>query len=378
MIETPDSQVPETPKRRLSMWLILPAIYTVPAVFSAVLIHSRYLQLGRESVLWRWLLDFSLGWYIWAALTPLVVWLGRKLRIERTAWVWSLSLHFFIALILAIFQISLAVVFSILVYAEPLTWEYIIGQIVPTIFSRLLTQILVYFVILGISYAIEYQRQSSERAVRATRLEGELSKARLDALQQQLQPHFLFNTLNSISVLMQKGEITVANSVLNDLSDLLRQVLRKENVQVVTLAEELEFVRRYAAIEQVRYGDRLQVEFDVPNDLLTIAVPSFILQLLVENAIRHGVTKKADSGKVGVHARCVDSRLRLTVIDDGVGIDSAAFSEGVGISNARSRLQYLYGESHKFEIRNNENTGVAAMLEIPVESKLHTKQSHLG
>ncbi len=373
MIESTNVQPDQSRKSRFTTLLIILVIFTIPAVISALLIHSRYLQLGRETVLWKWLVDFALGWYIWAALTPMVIWLGHKIRIERTAWAKSLSLHFLIALVLSIFQISLAVIFSILVYSEPMTVDYIISQLVPTVFGRLLSQMIVYFVILGISYAIEYQKQSSERAVRATRLEGELSKARLDALQQQLQPHFLFNTLNSISVLMQKGEITVANSVLNDLSDLLRQVLRKENIQLVTLAEELEFVRRYAAIEQVRYGDRLRVQFDVPDTLLNTVVPSFILQLLVENAIRHGVAKKADAGKVDVKARIVDSRLRLTVVDDGVGIESSAFNEGVGISNARSRLQYLYGEAHTFQIRNNETAGVTALLEIPVTEEGRSK-----
>lgn len=344
------------------------AVFTVPAVLSAVLIHSRYLQLGRESVLWQWLLDYTLGWYVWAALTPLIVWLGRRIRIERSDWAKPLALHFALALVLSLFQISLAVFFSILVYSEPITWEYVTGQIVPTIFARLLSQMTVYFVIVGISYAIDYQRQSGERALRATRLEGELSKARLDALKQQLQPHFLFNTLNSISVLMQKGEITLANRVLNDLSDLLRQVLHQEEIQLVTLGEELEFVRRYAAIEQVRYGDRLHVSFAVPEELLQQPVPTFILQLLVENAIRHGVAKKANAGQVRVTASQSGSRLRLSVVDDGVGLEGGSFNEGVGISNARDRLKHLYGDNHSFSISNNEGSGVTALLELPMQS----------
>ncbi len=362
---TSTSQVKQ--KLRVSTWLILLAVFTLPAILSALLMHTRMLQLQRETVLWKWLLDFSLGWYIWAALTPLIVWLGRKFLIERANWFKPALLHFSFGLILSVFQISLAVFFSILVYAEPMNWTYISGQIVPTIFGRLLSQLTVYFVILGVSYAIEYQRQSSERAVRESKLESELTTARLDALKQQLQPHFLFNTLNSISVLMQKGEITLANKVLNDLSDLLRQVLRKENTQLVTLEEELEFVRRYVAIEQVRYGERLEVTFEVPGEFLSTPMPSFVLQLLVENAIRHGVAKKADSGRVRVTARRIANVLQLQVIDDGVGIDGKAFTEGVGISNARSRLLHLYGENHRFEIRNNDEAGVTALIEIPIE-----------
>lgn len=365
------SASPVKNKLRPTSWLILLAVFTLPAILSALLMHTRMLQLQRETVLWKWLLDFSLGWYIWAALTPLIVWLGRKYLIERSNWLKPAILHFSFGLVLSIFQISLAVFFSILVYAEPLNCTYISGQIVPTVFGRLLSQLTVYFVILGVSYAIDYQRQSSERAVRASKLESELTTARLDALKQQLQPHFLFNTLNSISVLMQKGEITLANKVLNDLSDLLRQVLRKENMQLVTLEEELEFVRRYVAIEQVRYGERLEVTFEVPGEFLPAPVPSFVLQLLVENAIRHGVAKKANSGRVQVTAKRLTNVLQLQVIDDGVGIDGKAFIEGVGISNARSRLRHLYGDNHRFDIRNNDKAGVTALIEIPMEIKVN-------
>jgi len=358
-------------KSRLTFtsWLILFAIFTVPAFIAAVLMHTRMLQLERETVLWKWLLDFSLGWYIWAALTPFVVWLGRKFPIERVHWIKPVALHSLFAMLLSVFQISLAVVFSILVYAEPMNWTYVSGQIVPTVFGRLLSQLTVYFVILGVSYAIDYQRQSNERALRESKLESELTAARLDALKQQLQPHFLFNTLNSISVLMQKGEISLANKVLGDLSDLLRQVLRKENTQLVTLEEELEFVRRYVAIEQVRYGERLQVTFGIPEDVLSSHVPSFVLQLLVENAIRHGVAKKADSGKVRITALRVGDRLQLQVVDDGVGIDGDQISEGVGISNARSRLQHLFGDNQRIEIHNNGNAGVTALIELPISDR---------
>lgn len=363
------STLPINKRFRPTTWLILLAIFTLPAILSALLMHTRMLQLQRETILWKWLLDFSLGWYIWAALTPLIVWLGRKFLIERANWLKPAIIHFSCGLFFSIFQISLAVFFSILVYAEPMNWTYVSGQIVPTVFGRLLSQLTVYFVILGVSYAIDYQRQSNERALRESKLESELTAARLDALKQQLQPHFLFNTLNSISVLMQKGEISLANKVLGDLSDLLRQVLRKENTQLVTLEEELEFVRRYVAIEQVRYGERLQVTFEIPEDVLSSHVPSFVLQLLVENAIRHGVAKKADSGKVRITALRVGDRLQLQVVDDGVGIDGDQISEGVGISNARSRLQHLFGDNQRIEIHNNGNAGVTALIELPISDR---------
>lgn len=361
---------------RLPAWVIVLAIFTVPAVLSAVLFHTRYLHLGRETVLWKWILDFQLAWYIWAALTPLIIKLARRYRIDQRDWLLPATIHLTIGSILSVIQIFLGVVISIIIYQEPLNWEYVQGQVIPTVIGRFASQLTVYFLIVGVGYALDYQKQSRERALRATSLENELSKARLDALKQQLQPHFLFNTLNSISVLMQKGEITLANKVLNDLSSLLRQVLRKENLQHVSLEEELEFVRRYAEIEQVRYGDRLRVDFDIPSELLNISVPTFILQLLVENAIRHGVAKKADSGKVRITARRIGERLNLTVIDDGVGIDASSFSEGIGISNARDRLQHLYGSAHHFDISNNAGAGVTASVELPIEMAPQIADTH--
>ena len=126
----------------------------------------------------------------------------------------------------------------------------------------------------------------------------------------------------------------------------------------------------------MRYGDRLRVDFDIPSELLNISVPTFILQLLVENAIRHGVAKKADSGKVRITARRIGERLNLTVIDDGVGIDANSFSEGIGISNARDRLQHLYGSAHHFDISNNAGAGVTASVELPIEMAPQIADTH--
>lgn len=341
-------------------------VFTIPALLSAVLYHTRYLQLGRETVLWKWLLDFQLAWYIWAALTPVIFWLGRRIRLDARAWLLPGLAHLLIGSLFAVMQICLGVFISILVYQEPVTWEYYLGQAVPTLFGRFPAQLLVYALILGVFYAIDYQRQSRRRALQAARFEAELGRARLEALQQQLQPHFLFNTLNSISVLMQKGDTLAANQVLNHLSDLLREVLAQDNTQLVPLADELTFVRKYVAIEQVRYGERLRIEFNVAADTLTVPVPNFIVQLLVENAIRHGVARKADAGRVTIAAAAAGNRLKINVSDDGNGIEAAAFKEGVGISNARRRLQYLYGDDHSFEIANQPSGGVIAQLSIPI------------
>ncbi len=345
---------------------MVPAIFTVPAVISAVLYHSRYLQLGRETVLWKWLLDFQLAWYIWAALTPLIIWLGRRVRLDQRRWLVPALGHLVFGSTCALLQISLGVFISIQIYQEPGNWEYYYGQVVPTLIGRFPAQLVVYFLILGAGYALEFQRRSRAESLRAAQLETELSRARLDTLQQQLQPHFLFNTLNSISVLMQKGQVEDANRVLNYLSDLLRSVLRKENAAMVPLAEELEFVSRYVAIEQVRYGDRLSVKFDIRQDTSELLIPTFMLQLLVENAIRHGVARKSDAGRVTVKAERDGEWLRLKVMDDGAGLAATDLREGVGITNARQRLKHHFGDEFRFDISNADSGGVTAVLAIPI------------
>ncbi len=357
---------PARPSSRWN-WLIIIAIFTVPAVFSAVLTHTRLTQLGRETVFWKWLLDYSLAWYIWAALTPVVLWLGRRFRFEKGRILTAVAAHLPVAVALSVFQIALAVFFSIVVYAEPLNWDYFAGQVTPTIFGRLPSQTTVYFVILGVGYALEYQRRFSERALAAAQLASQLNQARLEVLQQQLQPHFLFNTLNSISVLIQKGENAAATAMLGYLSDLLRSSLGKDRPQLVSLADELEFVYRYVEIERVRYGDRLRVEFDIAEALKGQMIPGFALQILVENAIRHGVASKALAGRVRVFGEIADTRLRLCVSDDGAGLGDAP-REGIGLANIRTRLQHLYGVDQLFRVENSPSGGVTATIEIPLDA----------
>jgi LytS/YehU family sensor histidine kinase len=229
-------------------------------------------------------------------------------------------------------------------------------------------EILIYGCIVGGSIAIDYQKQLRDRELHASRLEAQVTRARLENLQQQLQPHFLFNTLNSISVLVQKGDQKAATRMLSNLSDLLRYVLSRDQTREVALTDELEFVRRYVEIEQTRHGERLQVEIHVDPDTLRARVPGFILQLLVENAIRHGVSKKAGPGKVDVRVARENGHLSMVVADNGVGLPlegATRIREGVGISNARRRLELLYGDGFVFDLRNGESGGAVARMEIP-------------
>ncbi|MGQ0648796.1 MAG: sensor histidine kinase [Gemmatimonadaceae bacterium] len=218
------------------------------------------------------------------------------------------------------------------------------------------------------TYATWWQEKLAARYAEAAghgaRLQSRLSRTELQALKLQLQPHFLFNTLNAITALVHR-DATRAERMVSGLSELLRVSLGSAGDQEVTLARELEVLQHYVDIQQVRFEDRLTVAVDAPNDILRALVPNLILQPLVENAIRHGLSGRAASGHIDVVARRVTSRLILTVEDDGKGeSDPSQRKEGVGLGNSRARLRQLYGADHRFEAAGT-GRGFRVVVELP-------------
>jgi len=364
-------------QRRGWRWVLLFGFWTLPGLIFASLIHARMLQVGEESHFWQWIGSQQSGWYMWALLTPVIWWLGRRFRLDRAHWVRNLAVHFMAMLVLGASEIMVQILGSMLSHGETLTWtSYGLGIWRGFIWDGPWS-ILIYWAILGISYAFDYRSSLREKELLATRLEAEISRAKLDALQRQLQPHFLFNTLNSISVLVQKGANESANRMLGDLSELLRYVLSRDNGLQVPLADELEFVRRYSDIERTRFGDRLEVTVDAAPDTLGCQVPGFVLQSLVENAIRHGTSKQAKNGVVTISAARRDGRLYLEVADNGPGLgDAQDNGDGIGIRNTRQRLAHLYGPDQALELSNRPGGGTVARLEIPVISQPVSPAAH--
>jgi LytS/YehU family sensor histidine kinase len=212
-----------------------------------------------------------------------------------------------------------------------------------------------------------YQDLQAERE-RKLKAEASAQRERLRALRYQLNPHFLFNSLNAISTLVVEGQNRVATAMIARLSEFLRLSLEGSDHAEIPLAEELEFIRRYLEIEQMRFGDRLHVRIDVPAELLSALVPNLILQPLVENAIRHAITHRQTAGTVEIKARRVGNELRLRVSDCGPdmpGNGNAASRNGVGLTNTRKRLEELYGAQHGFELRQQDGGGLAVTLQIP-------------
>ena len=252
--------------------------------------------------------------------------------------------------------------------------------------------ILTYWAVLGVQWGILYYRWYQERTqqaldleLRASELRTQLVSAQLSAMKLQLQPHFLFNTLNAIMVLVRQQNGRAAEEMLSHLSDLLRCVLEDVEAQEVPLRRELHYLKLYLSIEQVRFADRLRVEISADAAVQDAAVPQFALQPIVENAIRHGIGASGSAGKVAISARRVEDTLEIRVEDDGPGLaresDSTLKSDsnekGIGLTNTRARLEQLYGSAARLTLQNAEGGGAAVTVILPFHVALENAQPEM-
>jgi two-component system, LytTR family, sensor kinase len=354
------------------LWLIIAAACLVPAVLDGALTYVQA-RLGGRTPSWQEIFWQANEWLILGALTPIAYWLAQKYPLRPPILGRNLLAHAGGALLLCIGWATAG---------ASLRWVLGIGptQITKTqhLTGWLLTTIpwgtFMYFTTLGCIHAFGYFVEAKQREAQAARLAAQVAEARLGALRMQLHPHFLFNSLNAITVLVRDQDTANAARMLDLLSDVLRQVLRSDQAHEVSLADELTFLERYLAIEQVRFSDRLRVRFDVDDTLLDAAVPAFLLQPLVENALRHGIAKRADGGAVEVSARREGDELVLTVSDDGPGksepgpVDRTTAGNGLGLANIRERLTTLYGADASLELQSRADasgSGTVAVVRLP-------------
>jgi len=347
-------------RRRWIVWLLVLAGWTVLAIFFAVSSSLTYV-ITYQPPRWRLTLVMALTeWYAWAVLTPAVAWLARRYPIRRGSVTSGLIVHVPAGLILAIVKVALTRVLRLPIVPSS---EYF--QI-----SNLSTHYIMYWALVAASHALTYYRAGREGELRASQLEARLAGARLQLLKMQLHPHFLFNTLNTISELVHEDPST-ADRMIASLSELLRESLDAGADDQVTLAKELELLDRYVDIQRARFGDRLDVRVDVEGEARAALVPILILQPLVENSIRHGLAARVRGERIQVRAMRRDDRLILEVADDGIGLGADGLArEGVGLGNARARLQALYGSDQSVDVRNIEGGGVLVRLTMPWRSEL--------
>ena len=360
--------------------MIVSAAWIVPAVFAVInRIAQSQLQDWGPLTIRELLFEFG-DWLLYAFLTPGVFAISKRWPLARPHLARRITLHLVFSVLFCVawatcgqvLRVLLIRIFAPQIMAEAMQhgmaqfWQRFGVEWLSWIFITLPFGVAVYLCMVGIEHATRYFIEAREREVQVARLSEQLSSARFDALQAQLNPHFLFNTLNTIAVLVRDDDRQGAVQIVEHLSELLRRTLTRHRANEVTLGEELELIRQYVAIEQARFSDRLRPEFSIPDSLLSAAFPSFALQHLVENAIRHGIARHTDAGLLLVTAERVGDVLQITVVDDGVGIDpEAPTPAGHGIENTRERLRALYGANASLELARRPEGGTIATLRLP-------------
>ena len=355
--------------RRIRAALLSLAGWTIPGLLAgaaAVLVVP--LSPEVRAYIGRFATAFIVSWWIWAGITPVVRAAMRRVPLERP-WIRPLAMH-------ASFALASALLFSlwftwVLWLSRPPTLPpeaYVVG-FRRFVLGHTVAGFAIYATIVAVSTTIDERAARRRRELDTARLQADLAQAQLRALQMQLQPHFLFNTLHGIAMLTD-SDPAAAETMAVKLAELLRTTLRLQNVPEVALRTELELLRVYLEIEEVRFGDRLVVELTVPENLLEVSVPSFLLQPIVENAVRHGVAPRVETGHIHVSASREGDSLVLTVEDDGPGFGADPFAiAGVGLSATRDRLALRYGVAGSICCtgRHSSACGARVAIRIPLD-----------
>ena len=347
-------------------WILGFGAWTALALLSAIHGLLLFERLGSTLPRGQLITDRTLDWYTCAIFTPFFFWMVRRWplvqgRIAKGVGVYAIG-------------IALATVAKYAIYVPLGQWltpalaRQSLGE---TILRNGIPEAMAFAAVLGVVLAVEYARVVRERDAREARLAGELATAQLEALTAQLQPHFLFNTLHGVTALMRRDP-DAAETMLVRLGDLLRRTLDRGDAPEIPLRAELELLQHYVDIQQVRFGDRLTVSVDADPALRDALVPRFLLQPLVENALQHGIGRRAGPGRVSIRARertnGAGRALELNVTDDGPGLDNGRLREGVGLGNTRRRLAVLYGEAAGLElVRDGDQTGLTARVTLPLK-----------
>jgi two-component system, LytTR family, sensor kinase len=322
---------------------------------------------------WGYLfITLLLSWLPWALATPLVLRLGRQYPPAQwkrlSTWGAHISACATIALVYAFLVAGLEDLLN--PWAQAPGPDPFLRLSLHKLSSNLLSDLILYGVILLIGSMLDSKERIAAQQTETAKLSEQLSKAQLSALRRQIEPHFLFNTLNAIAGLVREQRNDAAVTMIVGLSDFLRRVVQDSDKQQVSLIEELEFTQKYLDIQKVRFADRLTVSMDVPEDLFPVQVPCLILQPMVENAVKHGIAKRVQGGAIRIAAVRSNGTITLSVFNDGPSLPVAwdKTQSGVGISNVRTRLQGLYGNKFELSLQNGDGGGVKASLSIPLFS----------
>ncbi len=353
---------------RSSGWLWIAGLWCAGALFDAsqsVLI----LHVERKHRTWPKLFGTELvSWLPWALATPLIIALARRYPVIRGATLRRAAVH------LAAFAVISATAEAWSAWLQVLfnPWDNrrppaFVATFRTTLLYQILTFVIAYVLILTVTWVVDSRDKVARQISETARLNEELSRAQLAALRGQMEPHFMFNTLNSIAGLVRDQRNDAAVSMIVGLSEFLRRASEDSHRSQVTLAEEAEYLQRYLDIQKLRFGERLQVRVELPEELLRAQVPNLLLQPLVENAIKHGISRRVAGGTVRVSGTRRDGYLCLRVCNDGpcLPADWQAGHTGVGIANLRTRLQILHGDDCELRLSRIDTGGVEVAVTLP-------------
>lgn len=356
-----------SPAGRLICWF---GLFTLLALIDAVQLYAGQ-RFEEFTVTWPTALRRGCeSNYTMAVLGLGVLWLARRFPFDRAhAWRWF-ACHFGLALLYAA---AYSAAYALLVNGQTSVKGKVF--VFPDTFKKLIIfytygNVGFYWMVVLAHHGWHYYQRYRERERRATELEGQLARAQLQALRMQLNPHFLFNALNTVAALIHE-QPEIADRTVTRLSELLRHSLDRGDDQEIPLGQELDFLDRYLEIEQTRFGDRLRVDVEVPDPLKEALVPALVLQPIVENAIRHGIEERETGGRIAIRATANGGQLELSVADNGPGLatgETAFKREGIGLSNTRSRLRHLYGECQGLELRPAAGGGLDVRVNLPLRT----------
>ncbi len=311
-------------------------------------------------------------WIPWVVLTPIVLWLALRFPIKPKTWLKGLLIH-------ALFLLSLSLISGLFIsfhyhFFENMSpgmetyqpWQHIGHFLFGD--NLFLFNTIIYTILVTNVNIKNFAQIADKEALMASQLNNQLVESQLQTLKMQINPHFLFNTLNVISVLIMKSEQDKATEMINRLSSFFRNSLDEKDQQWIPLKKELNHVEQYLAIEQVRFGDRITIVKNYDNNANSIPVPSMLLQPLIENAMQHGLEEKEGKGQLSISCHVQADYLSIVIMDDGAGcnFDDKQFKAGIGLSNVKSRLKRLYGTQHTLSFESNKQGGVTVTLTLPI------------
>jgi sensor histidine kinase YesM len=359
---------------RGKQWLALFIFWTFVAVFISTQLHFNGIKNGIDS---RWLKVFTDQlpiWFFWALSTPFMLYTVNRYPLKTDDFVRPLLVYLGFGMVFLFVSTNLTLVYMFMTHGYLDLASASIAEYSPYFFSRMANDALIYVFTLAIistihAYSVRKQHELDMALIQLKndQLKSQLTQAQLQALKLQLNPHFLFNTLHTISSLTLIGEGKTSATVTTRLGDFLRRTLDYEEQQLVSIAKELEFFHLYLDIESVRFKDRLRVEQHIDDELLPLKVPNLLLQPLVENAVKHGIAKSKSAGTISLRITRETDRILINLYNDGPAVHKTS-SSGIGLENIRQRLERLYANDFSLSVENDSSgKGVNSTLSIPIK-----------